>query len=83
VELIKCSVGYLVQYLQIFSTSEGTDWRCLRKNRIKKQEEDSVEVEIPTCWKNGGKLARNIKHLGKLRISYRVIVGKAERIVPT
>ena len=44
-EHISFSISSLIHYLKLVSTPEGTDWKVSEK----KQEEDTVQVEIPKC----------------------------------
>jgi hypothetical protein len=50
-ENISCSICYLIRYLKLASTPEGTDWKLSEKNKKKKQKEDTVQVKIPKCCK--------------------------------
>jgi hypothetical protein len=43
-----CSISYLICYLRLVSTPEGTDWKVSEKKHV----EDTVQVEIPVL-KNG------------------------------
>jgi len=62
-EHISCSISFLIRYLKFISTPEGTDWKVSEK----KQEDDTLQRagRNSQVLKNGRKLARNIKPLGK------------------